>query len=158
MLVIKNNSKEIRETGSAKNLLITKNGFSLDIKSSKFGHPRKDSLFETSFEITDNDKNKNDYTVSYIDINADSISIEYLEKITINKKEYGYYIDESISEATLYYQNSDIGCNVIIKVKGGDIFNAEGKALDTQAKVNKEVLESKELSGILNYKVNKDKH
>ena len=152
------------ETGSFNKMRITIKGYTIDINSKEAGHPSKDSHFETSFDIIDNNHYTNTYNVDFIDLKLDSetsddgiaYDIAKPEEVTINGKEFDYYLDDFDGNATsaeLYYRIPD-GV-LIIKVSGVMVFDSNGKLVKTSALVDREVLESNELAGILNFTVNK---
>ena len=168
IFVSKHNSKQIKvqneiedETGAFNKMSIVINGYTININSKEVGHPSHESIFSTSFNIISNHK-KNSYTVDFVDLitasdNTNNNGIVYdiakPEVIKINGKKFDYYLDESNCSATLYYIIPDGKGSLSIKVSGGSVFDSKGNLLDTLAPVNKKVLKSKELAGILNFTV-----
>lgn len=152
------------ETGSFNNMSITVKGYTININSAETGHSSENSYFQTSFNIIDSDNNKRTYNVDFVKLylSSDEISTEDMiddiakpEIITINGKTFEYYLDEYNHNATLYYQIPDKNGQLMIKVSGRDIFDHEGNQLKTLAPIDKEILESSQLAGILNFSVTK---
>lgn len=152
------------ETGVFNKTSITIKGYTIDINSKDVGHSSSKSYFNTSFDIIDKDNNKCTYYVDFVDLNlisdnTDNDGIIYdiarPKEITINGKKFEYYLDESNSNATLYYGIPDGEGQLIIKVSGGGVFDSEGNQAKMLAYVDKKVLESNELAEILKFSVHK---
>lgn len=155
------------DKGSFNKMSMTIKGYTIDINSKEAGHPSRESYFNTSFEIKDNNHNITMYDVDFIDLKLESefTSDEGLlydmamhNEVKINDKKFNYYIetsDENVTSATLYYRISDGA--LIIKVSGGPVYDSSEKLVKESAPVDKNVLESKELAKILNFTVNKER-
>ncbi len=153
------------ETEELNKMSITIKGYTIDIASKEVGHSSSESYFSTSFNIIDDNNYTNTYNVEFVDLklsseNTSDGSITYdiarPEEVTINGKEFNYYLDDSeeySTSATLYYIIPD--GSLTIKVYGGSVFDSNGDQLKRLAFVNKEVLESKELAEVLNFTIKK---
>jgi len=101
-----NKENSENETGSFSNTSFSINGYTIDIKSKEVGHPSEGTYFETSFELSSN--NKSTYFVDFVDLkdieNSDKTYNSAKEEVTINDKTYNYFIEEDTWNATLYYQ------------------------------------------------------
>ncbi len=152
-----NKENSENETGSFSNTSFSINGYTIDIKSKEVGHPSEGTYFETSFELSSN--NKSTYFVDFVDLkdieNSDKTYNSAKEEVTINDKTYNYFIEEDTWNATLYYQIPKENKYLIIEVRGGDVFDSEGNQVKTLANIDKKVLNSKELAEILNYTITK---
>ena len=164
-VVIKKQDSTQAETGAFNKMTITTKGYAIDINSKEVGHPSSGSLFSTSFDIVNKDKSSKTYFVNYAELKLasdstfnDEIINDVAEQgeVTINGKKFNYSIGLSPSNAALYYQIPDGNGKLIITVKGGNVFDSEGNQAKTQASVDEEVLNSKELAGILNFSVSKE--
>lgn len=151
------------ETGTYNNVDVVIKDYTIKINSSKIGHPSSNSYFSTSFTITHTDGSTYNYIVNFADIilsseNANlkpNFEIFDQGNITINNKDFKYYIDHSAWNSLLYYTLPDKKGTLVIELRGSNIFSADGVQVKTLARINKEVLSSKELAGILNFSVNK---
>ena len=146
------------ETGSFYNSKVTTKGYTININSTESGHPSGDSIFATAFEIKNSDKSTYVYSVNYegIELYEGGIpTVEYQGNVVINNKVFGYYLDNGREKATLYYELPDKKGNLIIKVTGSICFDENGNTAKCLAPVSDKVLKSKELAGIINFKVTK---
>ncbi len=153
------------DKGSFNKMSMTIKGYTIEINSKEAGHPSRESYFNTSFEIKDNNHNITMYDVDFIDLKLDSeytsnngtiYDIAKPEEVTINGKQFYYYLndaDGNATSATLYYRIPDGA--LIIKVSGGPVYDSSEKLVKESAPVNKKVLESNELAKILNFTVSK---
>ena len=138
-------------TGSFKKSSYTSNGVSIEITSTEPGHPSGDAKFNVSIEI---DKGENDdlYDVSYFEV-EDGLDENATSTVKINGKTFFYYIKEiGFNEADLYYpipkyQNKYLH----IKVIGTFSFDDEGNMCKCIPMIDREVLTSDELAGVLNF-------
>lgn len=147
-------------TGSFNTLNITIDDYTIHINSKEKGHPAEESFFLTSFTIKHSDGLEYDYDVNYVDsiLNLSptpEFNISEQGNITINNKEFKYYVDDSTWNSILYYTLPDKKGCLAIKVTGRNVFNADGNQVKTKASIDKEVLSSKELAGIINFSVTK---
>ncbi len=149
-------------TGSFNKMSWVIDGYLVEINSENRGHPSGDSFFFTDFDIIDDENNKTYYFVDFIDdVKLSSESNELndnilgIEEIEINGKKYTYDLDDTNTKATLYYQLPDGKGQFIIEVTGSQTFDSEGNLREEVPVVNREVLESKELAGILNISISK---
>ena len=162
--VSKNNSINT-ENGSFNSIKVTIKDYTIDINSKETGHPNGSSYFNTSFTITEKNGTESDYEVDFLDIKSDSEN-DYIDfnydtskqsTVVINRKSFKSYIDNSQQNAILVYAIPGDNNNLIIKISGSDVFDSNGSELNNFATIDKSVLNSKELEGILNFSVSKSK-
>ena len=155
-----NSSVEVQDTGSFYSTTVTTNGYKIKIDSTESGHPVGDSIFSTSFKIVNSDKTRYYYSVEYVGIELYENGIPTVLHegyVTINNKNFGYYLNEGNEKATLYYELPEKAGNLIIKVNGSTCFDEFGNTAKCLAPVSEKVLKSKELAGILNFEITKAK-
>lgn len=151
------------EIRTYKNVSVAIKDYIIEINSSEVEYPSSDSYFNTSFAITHPDGSTYNYNVDFADIvlsseNANlkpNFEISDQGNITINNKDFKYYIDTSSWNSVLYYTLSDKKGTLVIEIHGGNIYSVDGVQAKTLASIDKKVLSSKELARILNFSVNK---
>ena len=150
------------ETGAFKTMTLEKDGIKIKINSSEPGHPEPDSLFTTFFEIEHDDGSTWEYQVEYTDIVKYEKGIVFdrvpCDTFKINDKSFDCIIEENEYQKHLIYWipgGEQIAC-IDITIKGGDVFDKEGNQAKMQARVDEDVLKSKELAGILNFTVEEE--
>ena len=151
------------ERRTYKNVSVAIKDYILEINSSEVGHPSSDSYFNSSFTITHTDGSIYNYNVDFADIILSTENVNLKPNfeisdqgnITINNKDFKYYIDTSSWNSVLYYTLSDKKGTLVIEIHGGNIYDVDGVQAKTLAFIDKEVLSSKELARILNFSVNK---
>lgn len=147
------NSNEITETGAFNGTTILINGYKVNIDSKEVGHPSGESYFKTSFDMIDNNQYKSTYNVDFLVSNSTSNNSS--EEVTINGKKFNYQLDESKWNAILFYPIPGGNNQLVIKVTGSSVFDSNGNQAKHLATIDKEVLESNELAGIINFTVTK---
>lgn len=153
-------------TGSFITMKIDVKGYNLEINSKKAGHPSKDVLFATSFNMKDSNM-ESSYDVYYKELHLKSDKdekgniiedISKPEMININGKKFEVYGIGTLDEkdtVNLYYLLPDQNGSLEIIVQGKNSFDSDGKILNKRPIVDKKVIESDELAGILNFSINK---
>ena len=141
------------ETGSFHEMSFESNGVLVQINSTEEGHPGDGSKFITSFTITTEEGGEENYKVEFVDIEEYTTDLDSLI-IKINEKEFLYNIEDPGKEfANLYYSIPNYeGRALHIKVVGTSKYDASGAQCKCLPMVDEEVLKSKELAGILNFK------
>lgn len=136
-------------------------GYNISIDAKKEEVPSgNEAKFRTSFTKVDGDHNKNTYYVDFKNVfeYEDGVVYDMVPPdgtIKINGKEFNYYLDSSGWEASLYYSIPKTKGELIIEIKGGNIYAPNGSQLKTLATVNEKVLQSKELAEVLKFNVSK---
>lgn len=150
------------ETGSFNKVSFTIGDYTINLNSAESGHPEPGSYFSTSISIENNQKIESNYNIYFSDI-IDSNTTPYGSdfnvyeegNVSVNGKEYKYYIDNSSWNAILCYTIPNENKELIIKINGSDVFNSDGVQLKHLATIDKEFLNSKELAEVLNYTITK---
>ena len=159
---IPNTNPEGGETGSFSKGSFTIDDYTINLNSAKDGHPQPNSYFSTSISIIDDEKIESNYNINFSDI-IDSNTMPYDSNfnvyeediVSINGKDYKYYINNSAWNAILCYTIPNENKDLIIKINGGDVFSSDGVQLKHLAHIDKEFLNSKELAEVLNYTITK---
>ena len=159
------NTIETNGTVSTSQNKINIKGYTIDINAKKKEESEEsnESFFTTSFEITNSDNGKAYYDVDFNNLILKSESkddginydVKAPEVVTINGKEFEYYIDEFGLCATLYYQIPDKQGLLEIEVNGRNVYSSRGEQLKMRAVVDKSVIESQELAKVLDFSINK---
>ena len=138
-------------TGSFKKSSYTSNGVSIEITSTVAGHPSGDAKFQASIDI-ESDENVDYFEISYLEV-EDGLDEKATSTVKINGKTFFYYIkDIGLNEADLYYpipkyQNKYLH----IRVVGTESFDSQGNQCKCFPIIDKEVLQSDEIAGIINF-------
>ena len=151
-----------RPTQNESKTSITINGYKIDINAKKKNDTAIDSYFSTSFDIIDSYNYKNTYWIDFVDLILTSKNTNEMNyndttygNIKINGKLFYYVIDKHKWNATLYYTIPNDNAILIIKIRGGNIFDSNNNQLKTLAIIDKEILESSELAKILEFSIKK---
>ncbi len=143
--------EEQKETGAFKKAKYENNGVLVNITSTNAGHPENGSKFTTYFKIKNEDNGTENYRVDYLDVEEWQNNATSLQ-VNINEKELIYFEGEGLSSVDMYYIIPDLENKALhIKVTGISIFDKNGQQCKCMPTIDKELLESKELAGILNF-------
>lgn len=145
------NIEEPKETGTFTETSFISKGVNISIKSTEAGHPEDGTNFTANFSIKNEDGDKETYKVDYLNVEEwqeDTLSLT----VNINKKEFIYLEEESLTTVDLYYIIPNYESMALhIKITGISIFDKNGQQCKCLPTVDKELLESKELAGIINF-------
>ena len=150
------------ETGAFNDMNFVIDDYTISIDSKEKGHPDVGSYFSTDITIEDDEGTESYYNIDFTDIidsdekpyDSDFEVYEY-GTILINGKKYKYYINNDGWNAVLCYLIPNEKKDLIIKINGSDVFDAEGNQAKHMAIIDEDVLNSEELAGVLNYSVAK---
>ena len=145
--------QEEKEIGAFNNMSFTENGIKVDITSTEVGHPDKDSRFSAYFTKETSDGGTEEFRVEYVEV-KEWLNDATTLGVTINNKEYSYFIGEDKSTANLYYVIPNTNRMALhARVIGMNKFDASGEQCKCLPTIDEELLKSKEVAGILNYKI-----
>ena len=155
---------KIQSTGAFKNFEYGSDGYTINITSTEPGHPSGDAFFQASFNYTYEDKTSASFEVDYMNVqlypdssNNNGIISDIVrpEEVIINNKTFYYYTNSAKDEANLYYVLPDSLGQLNIRVKGLQKYTSDGNYSSNSPIINKSVLESDALAGILSFTVSK---
>ena len=139
--------------------------FIVNVETEKIDTTDQNVNFTALLKIrNENDKNTNVYHVAFLDFEADDIVYDMQSpdgQIQLNGKTLNYWCSGEIgscengSHEVLLYYPIDQNKSVPIKISGITIENDDGTKCKCLPIVGKDVLQSKELAKILNFKVKK---
>ncbi len=159
---INNTINTKKEKGSFKELTVTSEGYKINIKSANDGHPSKESLFSTNFEIEHKDGSTYYYTLEYNNIHVYEKGVIFdrmpYETIEINKKSFDYVLneDENGKVNLIYWIPGEDTATLNFTITGTDVFDKDENYVEMTAKVDEEVLKSDELASVLNFTIEKE--
>ena len=147
------------ETGAFNHMKVNSEGYTIDINSEEVGHPDSESLFRTGFEIEEEDGTTKTFDVSYEEIfvygKGSTLPTTTDQPIKINGKECYYSTDKKHETKIRYHIKDENQAYLFIKVRGMETFDKDGNDTGKTPVIDKDVLESEELAGILNFEVEK---
>ena len=155
-----NDPKNVVATGAFNHMKVNSEGYTIDINSEEVGHPDSESLFRTGFEIEEEDGTTKTFDVSYEKIfvygKGSTLPTTTDQPIKINGKECYYSTDKKHETKIRYHIKDENQAFLYIKVEGINIFDKDGNDTGKTPVVDKDILESEELAGILNFEVEKE--
>ncbi len=155
-----NDPKNVVATGAFNHMKVISEGYTIDINSEEVGHPDSKSLFRTGFEIENEDGTTETFNVSYDKVvvyGKDAVLSTSLDQpITIGGKKYSYTTEDKHETVLKYHIEDENLAYLCIKVRGMEIFDKDGNDTGKTPIIDKDVLESEELGGILDLEVGKE--
>ena len=155
-----NDPQNVVATGAFNHMKVTSEGYTIDINSEEVGHPDSKSLFRTGFEIEYEDGTTETFNVSYDEVfvyGKDAVLSTSLDQpITIGGKKYSYTTENKHETVLKYHIEDENLAYLFIKVEGMETFDKDGNDTGKTPIIDKDVLESEELAGILNFEVEKE--
>jgi len=149
-------NNEIGEVGAFSESITYIDDYVIKINTKQKGHPNNGSVFSTYCNISSTASVNIDYYFYKKNVDVDVLNYSDLEKISINKKEYRYIINENKNNATLYYKNDDNSYLVIVITGKYTYDEISGNAIG-YSKVDKNLLNTRALKEELSFKITKNK-